>query len=426
MIQSFNKIEKVKGELILPGDKSVSHRAVMFSSLAKGKSVIYNLLESEDIYATINAFRCMGCEIEKRRDHFVVVGSGFKNLTKPFRPLDMGNSGTTTRLISGILAAQNFETKLIGDESLSKRPMRRIADPLNLMGASIETSDTGTLPVIIRPTRELKAIEYKLPVASAQIKSAVLLTGLHLEDKTTVIETLPSRSHTENMLDLKVEETADGRKIYVSKDDYPGLQEYSVPSDISTAAFFIVHTLLTKNSEVKIKNVLLNETRTGLLTVLREMGGDIEIDNPVKINNELRSDIIVCSSKLKNIEIKKEIIPNIIDEIPILTIAGLFAEGDFIINNAKELRAKESDRIASVCTNLKLLGLDIEEYDDGYKVSGSVNNTKVTFESYHDHRIAMAFSILSLLLEQGGNVDGFETVNISNPNFLEQVKSITI
>jgi 3-phosphoshikimate 1-carboxyvinyltransferase len=368
----------------------------------------------------------MGCEIEKRRDHFVVVGSGFKNLTKPFRPLDMGNSGTTTRLISGILAAQNFETKLIGDESLSKRPMRRIADPLNLMGASIETSDTGTLPVIIRPTRELKAIEYKLPVASAQIKSAVLLTGLHLEDKTTVIETLPSRSHTENMLDLKVEETADGRKIYVSKDDYPGLQEYSVPSDISTAAFFIVHTLLTKNSEVKIKNVLLNETRTGLLTVLREMGGDIEIDNPVKINNELRSDIIVCSSKLKNIEIKKEIIPNIIDEIPILTIAGLFAEGDFIINNAKELRAKESDRIASVCTNLKLLGLDIEEYDDGYKVSGSVNNTKVTFESYHDHRIAMAFSILSLLLEQGGNVDGFETVNISNPNFLEQVKSITI
>ena len=426
MIQNFNKINKVKGELILPGDKSVSHRAVMFSSLAKGESVIHNLLESEDIFTTIKAFENMGCEIEKIGDIYKVTGRGFKGLTKPNSILDMGNSGTTTRLICGILAAQNFETKLIGDESLTKRPMRRIADPLNSMGANIETSEAGTLPVIIKPADQLKAIEYKLPVASAQIKSAVLLAGLHLDDRTTVIETLPSRSHTENMLGLQVEETVNRRKVYISKDDYPEPQEYSVPSDISTAAFFIVLTLLAKNSEVKIKNILLNKTRTGLLTVLKEMGANIEIDNPVKINNELRSDIIVRSSELKNIEIKKEIIPNIIDEIPILTIAGLFAEGDFVINNAKELRTKESDRIASVCTNLKLLGLDIEEYEDGYKVSSEVKNKKVTFESYHDHRIAMAFSIFSLLNEEGGSVNGFETVNISNPKFLEQVKNISL
>ena len=424
MKQDFNQIKKVKGELKLPGDKSVSHRSVMFASLTKGDSVIYNLLESEDIYSTINAFRDMGCDIVKYQDRFTVKGVGFKNLKEPFRPLYMGNSGTTSRLICGILAAQNFETTLTGDESLSKRPMKRISEPLKLMGANIETSGSGTLPVIIKPAENLKAIEYMLPVASAQIKSAVLLAGLHLEQTTTVIENLPSRNHTETMLGLKTEKRGSGNKVYVSKKDYPEPKEYFVPSDISSSAFFIVLTLLLKDSELIIKNILLNETRTGILNVLKAMGGSIEIIDQKISSGEMYGDILIKSSKLKNIEVPEEIIPNIIDEIPILTIAGIFADGDFIIRDAKELRAKESDRITSVCENLKLLGLLVEEFEDGYKVSGNISSNKITFQSYHDHRIAMAFSILSLVLEQGGSIENFECVSISNPNFTKQVESI--
>lgn len=425
MIQEFNQINKVNGELKLPGDKSVSHRAVMFASLAKGDSVIYNLLESEDIYSTINAFRDMGCDIVKYQNRFSVKGAGFKNFKEPFRPLYMGNSGTTSRLICGILASQNFTTTLTGDESLSKRPMKRISEPLKLMGSEIETSENGTLPVIINPSNRLKAIEYNLPVASAQIKSAVLLAGLHLEETTTVVENLPSRNHTETMLGLKTEKRGSGNKIYVSHKDYPEPKEYFVPSDISSSAFFIVLTLLLKNSELIIKNILLNETRTGILNVLKAMGGNIEIIDQKISSGEMYGDILIKSSKLKNIEIPEEIIPNIIDEIPILTIAGIFAEGDFIIRDAKELRAKESDRITSVCENLKLLGLSVEEFEDGYKVSGNISSSKITFQSYHDHRIAMAFSILSLVLEQGGSIENFECVSISNPSFLEQVQIIT-
>lgn len=423
--QDFNQIKKVKGELKLPGDKSVSHRSVMFASLAKGESIIYNLLESEDIYSTINAFRDMGCDIVKYQNRFTVKGAGFKNLQKPFRPLYMGNSGTTSRLICGILAAQNFEATLTGDESLSKRPMKRISEPLKLMGAEIETSSNGTLPVTIKPVQNLKAIEYTLPVASAQIKSAVLLAGLHLDESTTVIENLPSRNHTETMLGLKTEKHGRGNKVYVSKKDYPQPKEYFVPSDISSSAFFIVLTLLLKDSELIIKNILLNETRTGILNVLKAMGGNIEIIEQKISSGEMYGDILIKDSELKNIEIPEEIIPNIIDEIPILTIAGIFAEGDFIICGAKELRAKESDRITSVCENLKLLGLQVEEYEDGYKISGNISSNKITFQSYHDHRIAMAFSILSLVLEQGGSIENFECVSISNPSFLEQMKSIS-
>lgn len=424
MKQNFSQIKKVKGDLKLPGDKSISHRSVMFASLAKGDSIIYNLLESEDIYSTINAFRDMGCEIVKYQDRFTVKGAGFKNLKEPFRPLYMGNSGTTSRLICGILAAQNFETTLTGDESLSKRPMKRISEPLKLMGADIETSSNGTLPVIIKPVQNLKSIEYTLPVASAQIKSAVLLAGLHLDETTTVIENLLSRNHTETMLGLKTEKHGRANKVYVSKKDYPEPKEYFVPSDISSAAFFIVLTLLLKESELLIKNILLNETRTGILQVLKAMGGNIEVVDEKISSGEMYGDILIKSSELKNIEIPEEIIPNIIDEIPILTIAGIFAEGDFIIRDAKELRAKESDRITSVCENLKLIGLQVSEYEDGYKVSGNISSNKITFQSYHDHRIAMAFSILSLVLEQGGSIENFECVNISNPGFLGQVEAI--
>ncbi|PID56702.1 MAG: 3-phosphoshikimate 1-carboxyvinyltransferase [Ignavibacteriae bacterium] len=424
MIKEFNQISKVKGTLKLPGDKSISHRAVMFAGLADGKSEITNYLMSEDVLSTINAFRELGCKVNEDSNKIKITGRGINGLTKPEQNLYLGNSGTTTRLLSGILSAQNFPTVLTGDASLSKRPMERIITPLSLMGAKIE-SKNGFLPLKIFPNNKLKSIEYKLPIASAQIKSAVLLAGLFLDDETCVIETKKSRNHTEKMLNLKIEEKDGARKIYSSKKNFPKPDKYIIPSDISTAAFFIVLTLLVKDSELILPNVSLNESRTGILKVLKEMGANFEYDNVKEINGEARGTLIVKSSKLKNISITSEIIPNIIDEIPILAIAGIFAEGDFIIRNAKELRVKESDRIKSVCKNLKLLNLNVMEFEDGFQISGSPNNVKATFESFDDHRIAMTFTILSFLLEQGGTVKQFECVNISNPNFLEQVKQIT-
>jgi len=394
MIKSFNKINGVIGVLNLPGDKSISHRSVMFASLAKGKSEIYNCLDSEDLQRTINAFEQMGCKIEISDKKIIIEGNGIDGLEKPIDELYMGNSGTTTRLMTGILAAQKFPTKLTGDPSLSSRPMQRVIDPLNLMGAQIK-SNNGLLPMEINPDESLRPINYELPIASAQIKSCILLAGLFLDEETCVIEKKESRNHTEKMLGLLIEEENGLRKIYSSKKYFPQPAKYIVPSDISTAAFFIVLTLLSKNSELKLPNISLNESRIGIIKILKNMRANIEYDNV-----------------------------NIIDEIPILSIAGIFAEGNFIVRNAKELRHKESDRIRSVCENLKLVGLSITEFEDGFQISGNLNRAKVTFESYDDHRIAMAFSVLSVLMDQGGSINNFECVSISNPNFEKQLEAI--
>lgn len=423
MIKNFNKIIKVKGKLNLPGDKSISHRSVMLSALANGKSEIYNCLQSEDVISTINAFTELGCEIEIIKSKITVFGKGINGLQKPYRDLYLGNSGTTTRLLTGILVNQKFPTRLTGDPSLSSRPMMRIIEPLTQMGAKLVCSN-GLLPIEIFPTNSLDPIEYHLPIASAQIKSCILLAGLFLDNNTIVIETKKSRNHTEKMLNLKVIEEGGLRKIYSSIKDYPLSAEYIVPSDISTAAFFIILTLLLKESELILPNVSLNESRIGIISVLKEMGANIEFSNVEIINGEKRGDIIVRSSKLVNVEIDADIIPNIIDEIPILAIAGIYAEGDFYIRNAKELRHKESDRIKSVCENLKLIGLDVIEFEDGFSFTGNPSSGKVSFNSYDDHRIAMAFAVLSLLLEQGGNINNFECVSISNPNFEKQLASI--
>jgi|WetSurMetagenome_2_1015567.scaffolds.fasta_scaffold152592_2 3-phosphoshikimate 1-carboxyvinyltransferase len=425
MLQSFSKIKKVSGTLSLPGDKSISHRAVMFSALAKGISTIENISNAEDVNSTISCFKQLGCKVKKEGKLLKISGKGFKGFKKPEKPLDCGNSGTTTRLISGILAAQDFQSKLIGDSSLSLRPMKRIIEPLTLMGAKLQATNTFTLPMIIKPSKKIHPIEYELPIPSAQIKSAVLFCGLHLDKKTTVIENIPSRNHTEILLNLRTKIEDGQRKIFVSRDNYPVKGEYVVPSDISSAAFFIVLTLLAKNSELKIKNISLNPTRTGILEVLSKMGANISVIKERRKMGEHIGDIVVCSSKLKNISIPENIIPNIIDEIPILSVAGIFAEGEFRISGAQELRFKETDRIKALCINYKMLGLNVEEYDDGFIVSGEIKNKVAKFESYDDHRIAMAFSILSLLLKDGGNVNNFECVNISNPDFLNQVKSIT-
>lgn len=424
MTRDFNHIESVNGELILPGDKSISHRSVIFASLAQGKSIIRNCLNAADTDSTINCFRNMGCEISRDGDVVTVNGRGFNGLKKPLTKLDAGNSGTTARLISGILTAQNFESIVTGDESLSKRPMKRIIEPLSLMGADITAAPGNFLPLHFKPPTQLIPIEFSMPVASAQLKSAVLLAGLHLDGITRVIENEISRNHTENLLGLKVVEENGIRKIFVSKNDYPSSFDLFVPSDISSASFFIVLTLLLKNSELKIKNVLLNETRTGILKVLEMMGARITIEDRKESHGEFYGNLIVKSSQLKNIPIPKELIPNIIDEIPVLSIAGLMAAGSFEVRHAKELRVKESDRIASVCSNLKKLGLSIEEYDDGFEIDGNASNAICGFDSFGDHRIAMAFSILSLLLPQGGRILNYDCVKISNPDFIQQIESI--
>jgi 3-phosphoshikimate 1-carboxyvinyltransferase len=425
MIQSFNKISKVSGSLSLSGDKSISHRALLISSLADGKSKIKNLSDSDDVKSTIICLQALGIEIESMKNETIVIGRGFRGYHKPLKPLNAGNSGTTARLLAGILSTQNFESVITGDSSLSSRPMKRVITPLTQMGSKIKSSIDGKLPLKIFPSEKIQAIRYNMLVASAQVKSAILLAGLHLEDETLVIESQQTRNHTENLLDLSVIKDSGIATSSVSKRNYPKPKEYFIPGDISSAMFFIVLALLVKNAELLIKDVSLNPSRIECLNLLIRMGGDIQIVEQGNSNNEVYGDVYINSSDLSNVKIDKAIIPLIIDEIPILTVAGILAKGVFELRDASELRVKESDRIKAICTNLLKLGLDVEEFDDGFKVSGSIKKQSETFDSYGDHRIAMAFAILLSLLKDGGEVEGFESVSVSNPDFLKQLNSIS-
>ncbi len=422
---AFSRVAHIKGELKLPGDKSISHRAVMLSCLAEGTSEIRNLSMGEDVKSAVQCFRQLGITIEEKGNVVLVKGRGYKGLRKSSDPLDAGNSGTLARLITGILAAQDFETVIIGDRSLSSRPMKRIIVPLTSMGANITATPDSTLPLNIFPSEGLNPISYQLPVASAHVKSAVLLAGLHLDDVTTVVENKSSRNHTEKMLNLKTE-VKDGKYYcYVSGKNYPEPKEFFVPGDISTAVYFIILTLLSKDSELLIKDVSLNTSRTGILDILIKMGGNIQMLNQKENSGEIYGDVLVKSSELKNINLENYPVVNFIDEIPVLAVAGIFAEGAFEIETAKELRFKESDRIKAVCENLRLIGLDIEEFEDGFSISGSITKSNPVFSSYDDHRIAMAFGILSSVLKEGGKVDNFDCVKISNPGFLNQLKQVS-
>ena len=423
MVQSFSKINRVSGILSLPGDKSLSHRALLISSLADGKSSILNLSDSEDVKSTVRCLESLGIKTEIKNDGTIVYGKGFKGYSIPSHPLNAGNSGTTARLLTGIIGVQDFESAILGDESLSVRPMKRIIEPLAFMGCKVK-SRNGKLPLLINPAEKLVPINYELPIPSAQVKSAVLLAGLHLEDKTSVFELKPTRNHTENLLDLSVKREKGKIISSVSKRNYPEPKEYFIPGDISSAMFFIVLTLLSKNSELLVKHICLNPTRIESLNLLKRMGGNIKIEVKGESNKEVYGDLIVKSSELKNVNIDPEIIPLIIDEIPIMAVAGIFAEGAFEIKGASELRVKESDRIKSLISNLTLLGLEIEEFTDGFRISGEIKKATKPFNSFGDHRIAMAFAILSSLLKDGGKVEGFESVAISNPGFLDQLKSI--
>lgn len=424
MKKSFNKINSVKGELSFKGDKSISHRALFFSSMAEGRSVVRNISISDDVNSTKSVFKKLGVDYLQNNQELIVLGRGRNKFKKPNEPLYCGNSGTTARLLAGLLAAQNFESEITGDDSLSKRPMKRVIEPLNLMGANI-SSNNDKLPLTFRPSENLKNIDYKLTIPSAQVKSSILIAGLHLDENTIVKEEFVTRDHTERMLGLKIELHNDVRIIYSSSDFYPLPQEYFIPGDLSSAAFYIVLTLLSENSELFIKDVSLNPTRTGFLNLLKEMNANIIIENIRTSNNEPYGDLIIKSSNLKNIVIDKSIIPNIIDEIPILAVAGVFAEGEFYIRNCKELRYKESDRIKSICENLRLTGIDVEEYEDGFGFYGTIKNKNIVFKSYDDHRIAMAFSILALLTENCYSVENVECVSVSNPDFYNQLEKIS-
>ena len=424
MKKKFEKISKVSGEITLSGDKSISHRAVIFSAMASGKSIITNLSQGQDVTSSMVIMHKLGVSILTKERKIIIGGLGYKGFKVPSSSLDCGNSGTSARLIAGLLTAQNFNSTLIGDESLSKRPMKRIIEPLKKMGASFKSNENLTLPLKIIPGEEIIPIEYEMPMASAQVKSSTLIAGLHCDEETSLIETVQTRNHTEKMLGLPVK-IMDGKIISSSSQKYyPNVNEYFIPGDISSAAFHIVLTLLTPYSELLLKDVSLNPTRTGFIDVLKKMGANITFEDLKTSSNEDYGNVIVKTSQLKNITIDSAIIPNIIDEIPILTIAGIFAEGDFVIDNAKELRVKESDRIKSICSNLLLLGLEVEENKDGFAVSGSIKKINPVFESFGDHRIAMSFTVLSMLLDGGGEVSGFECVSISNPKFEEQIISI--
>jgi 3-phosphoshikimate 1-carboxyvinyltransferase len=422
----FEKVKQVNGELSLTGDKSISHRAVIFSAMASGKSSIKNISVGEDVRSTMKIVQHLGAIIVSEDKQIIIDGCGFKGFKKSTTELDCGNSGTSARLITGLLAAQNFSSTLIGDSSLSKRPMKRVIEPLKKMGVEFKSNESFTLPFTVVPKFQIQPINYEMPVASAQVKSSILIAGLHCDDVTTVIETEQTRNHTEKMLGLPVR-SENGKIISASsREYYPEAKDYFIPGDISTSAFHIVLTLLTPNSELIIRNVSLNPSRTVFIDVLKKMGANIYYEKIKTSSNEEYGNVVVKSSSLRNIKISSDIIPNIIDEIPILTVSGIFADGDFVVENAKELRVKESDRIKSICSNLKLLGLNVEEKEDGFKVSGSIKKSKPVFESFGDHRIAMAFAILSLILDSGGEVNGFECVDISNPKFEEQVRTIII
>lgn len=413
----------LRGEITVPGDKSISHRAVMLGALAKGTTHITGFLMGEDCLSTIDCFRKMGVEIGITEDEVIVHGVGLHGLSAPQDALYTGNSGTTTRLLCGILAGQSFPVTMSGDPSIQKRPMGRVIKPLREMGARIDGRDDNFCPLTIHPS-ELCGIEYTLPVASAQLKSAILLAGLYAEGQTTVIEPAPSRDHTERMFRaLGVEvETHDGVITLDPPEELHAL-DIAVPADISSAAFFLVAGAIVPDSELTIKNVGVNPTRTGILDVLRDMGAEITEKN-FRDDAEPVCDLIVKYSALHGTTIGGDIIPRLIDELPVIAVAAAFAEGETIICDAQELKVKESNRIAAMVTELKKAGVDVEETEDGMIIRGGKKPHGATFETYKDHRIAMSLAVCALACEGASRILDPEVVAISYPTFFETLQKL--
>lgn len=417
--------KSLSGTITVPGDKSISHRAVMFGAIAEGTTEISGFLTGDDCMSTISCFKKLGIDIEVSGENVTVHGKGLNGLSKPMEMLDAGNSGTTIRLISGILAAQPFSCEITGDASIQKRPMNRVINPLSQMGAKIKgIKKDGFAPLHIEGTK-LNAIEYHLPVASAQVKSAILLASLFADGVTTVVEPVASRNHTEIMLNYFGADIKNENGKITSK---PVKQLYgkpvSVPSDISSAAFFMVAGMIVPNSHIIIKNVGINETRTGIIDALKAMGGDIKILNENSESGEPVADIEVKSSKLKAITLEGAIIPRMIDEIPVFAVAALFADGVTTVKDAQELKVKESNRIATMAAELGKMGANIEETDDGMIINGNATLHGSEVESHNDHRVAMSLAVAALMADGETTINNSESVTISFPTFYEYIEKL--
>lgn len=423
----------LSGHIRIPGDKSISHRALMFGALANGETRITGLLEGEDVIHTAHAMRTMGAKIEKQDGVFVIQGTGNGCLLEAQEPLDFGNAGTGARLTMGLVGTYAMKTRFVGDASLSKRPMGRILDPLRLMGVQVEAAEGDRLPLTLWGAVTPNPITYRVPMASAQVKSAVLLAGLNTPGITTVIEPVMTRDHTEKMLvgfgaDLEVETDADGvRYIHLQGQGELSGQTITVPGDPSSAAFPLVAALITEGSDVTIENVLLNPTRTGLITTLLDMGADIAFQNKRQTGGEDVADIRVRSSKLKGVRVPKERAPSMIDEYPVLAIAAAFAEGKTVMEGLAELRVKESDRLAAVANGLKINGVECEEGQDFLVVSGRPSGKNIgggTVTTHLDHRIAMSFLVLGLRAERPVTIDDRRMIATSFPEFMDMMTNL--
>ena len=415
----------LKGSIKVPGDKSISHRSIMLGSIAEGVTRVSGFLEGEDSLATLNAFRDMGVQIERNGSNVVIHGVGMRGLKEPKNPLNLGNSGTSIRLMSGLLSAQNFDSKLCGDESLSTRPMGRVINPLREMGADIFGDDSRP-PLTIKGGSKLSGIEYTLPVASAQIKSCLLLAGLYGEGITTVIENGISRDHTERMLrGFGYDVISSNNRISLLGGGSLKGCDIEVPSDISSAAFFMVAGCISKDSSITLNSVNINPTRTGVIDILKLMGGNIELLNQRLQAGELIADIKVSSSNLKGIEIPENLVPLAIDEFPVLFIAASCADGETVLTGAKELRVKESDRIQVMADGLTSLGIENHVLEDGIRIlGGEFTKQASSIKSHHDHRISMAFAIASVRSKFDIEIEGVDNVKTSFPNFVELANSI--
>lgn len=421
------KAKTLRGEIAIPGDKSISHRAVMFGSISEGITEINHFLTGADCLSTIGCFKAMGIDISVNGENVIVNGKGLNGLKEPTVTLDCGNSGTTTRLISGILSGQKFSTRLTGDESIQKRPMKRIMTPLSMMGADIKSEKgNGCAPLLINPS-SLKGICYESPVASAQVKSSVILAGLYADGETRVNEPKLSRNHTELMLKyFGADITSEGCSAIIRPGNDLYGQKIMVPGDISSAAYFLVAGLIVPDAEILIKNVGINPTRDGIIRVLKDMGGDISFVNEDYSGAEPVADILVKTSKLHGTEVSGDIIPTLIDEIPVIAIAAALSEGTTIIKDAAELKVKESDRIAVMTENLRACGVDITPTEDGMIINGNGCLNGASIKTYKDHRIAMSFAIGNLVSRGDMNLDFPECVTISYPKFYEDVKSLIV
>lgn len=415
----------LRGELRVPADKSISHRAVILGALAEGTSVVHNFLRAQDTLSTVACIRRLGIRVEEKNGTLIVHGEGREGLKEPEDVLDCGNSGTTMRLLCGLLAGQKFFSVLTGDNSLRRRPMRRVVEPLGKMGAEIRGRQEGAFAPLAIKGRLLSAIEYTLPVASAQVKSALLLAGMYAAGGVVVREQVPSRDHTERMLkNMGADLFCRGGEIRLAEGSQLKPQEFVVPGDISSAAFFLVGAVVVPGSEVFVREVGINPTRAGIITVLKEMGARIEVENIREENGEPVADLRAFYSPLRGVEIGGELIPRLIDELPVLAVAMAKAEGRSVVRDAGELRVKETDRIRAVCANLSQLGVDIVEAPDGFVVRGGNPFQGGKVSSFGDHRLAMAMAIAALGAEGEVEIEGAEAVAVSYPGFWEDLERL--